>query len=193
MQFNYIETMITTTDFLVGINDNGPEKFRANNLVITLNKLSNTMTSSMLSSCINNNFQLDIFDNLLEDEDSYTVTILDNDTENDIYLEKMDKKDLTSIDFSSIISQSFSFVQSMQAIQGFGNFGQWSTMAFGLLKLGFNIYALDQTIKSSKKSYEAHKRSVDNQIEELNEQIDANKEFIAQATERLNKNKVKTI
>lgn len=188
MQFNYIETMVTTNEYSVGINDNSPEKFRCDNIVINVNRLSNQSTRSMMQSYVQF-APLDIMSSL-DDEDAYDVEFVPRDMDIDISLEKMDKVEKGKIDYMTSISSAVKYAQNMMQIANTKDTeAQGWMMAFQILQMGFNIWMLTETIKNNRENYDTVKDSVDSQIEDLNERIESNQKFVAETKERLNKSK----
>lgn len=188
MQFNYIETMVTTNEYSVGINDNSPEKFRCDNIVINVNRLSNQSTRSMMQSYAQF-APLDIMSSL-DDEDAYDVEFVPRDMDIDISLEKMDKVEKGKIDYMTSISSAVKYAQNMMQIANTKDTeAQGWMMAFQILQIGFNIWMLTETIKNNRENYDTVKDSVDSQIEDLNERIESNQKFVAETKERLNKSK----
>lgn len=188
MQFNYIETMVTTNEYSVGINDNSPEKFRCDNIVINVNRLSNQSTKSMMQSYAQF-APLDIMSSL-DDEDAYDVEFVPRDMDIDISLEKMDKVEKGKIDYMTSISSAVKYAQNMMQIANTKDTeAQGWMMAFQILQMGFNIWMLTETIKNNRENYDTVKDSVDSQIEDLNERIESNQKFVAETKERLNKSK----
>lgn len=188
MQFNYIETMVTTNEYSVGINDNSPEKFRCDNIVINVNRLSNQSTRSMMQSYAQF-APLDIMSSL-DDEDAYDVEFVPRDMDIDISLEKMDKVEKGKIDYMTSISSAVKYAQNMMQIANTKDTeAQGWMMAFQILQMGFNIWMLTETIKNNRENYDTVKDSVDSQIEDLNERIESNQKFVAETKERLNKSK----
>lgn len=188
MQFNYIETMVTTNEYSVGINDNSPEKFRCDNIVINVNRLSNQSTRSMMQSYAQF-APLDIISSL-DDEDAYDVEFVPRDMDIDISLEKMDKVEKGKIDYMTSISSAVKYAQNMMQIANTKDTeAQGWMMAFQIFQMGFNIWMLTETIKNNRENYDTVKDSVDSQIEDLNERIESNQKFVAETKERLNKSK----
>lgn len=188
MQFNYIETMVTTNEYSVGINDNSPEKFRCDNIVINVNRLSNQSIRSMMQSYAQF-APLDIMSSL-DDEDAYDVEFVPRDMDIDISLEKMDKVEKGKIDYMTSISSAVKYAQNMMQIANTKDTeAQGWMMAFQILQMGFNIWMLTETIKNNRENYDTVKDSVDSQIEDLNERIESNQKFVAETKERLNKSK----
>ena len=188
MQFNYIETMVTTNEYSVGINDNSPEKFRCDNIVINVNRFSNQSTRSMMKSYAQF-APLDIMSSL-DDEDAYDVEFVPRDMDIDISLEKMDKVEKGKIDYMTSISSAVKYAQNMMQIANTKDTeAQGWMMAFQILQMGFNIWMLTETIKNNRENYDTVKDSVDSQIEDLNERIESNQKFVAETKERLNKSK----
>lgn len=198
MIFNYIETMVSKSplDFSYEYgkcNDNSPDKFRCNNIQILTNSFRNTEIRQMT-----NNPQLDI--NLFEDlsnEKSYELVYTpsaESSSLEGLTLTKQEKTETTKTAFKNFLSSSLSHGQQIQGIwntnpQDTNKLG-WG-LANNLLQLGFSSFGLYSTITTAKENYEANRDSVNEQIQNINEQINDNKAFISNAIEKMNKNKQK--
>lgn len=204
MQFNYIETMVSQSpldfNYKFGINDNSPDKFRCDNITI----MSNNFNTDSIKSYFNYNYQLDLF-NGLDNEESYEYDIsnVDNGFSNidDLSMLSLEKKDNISTD--NDISKKI-FISSLSSIGGFGNninyiatnnskLSQGFALANNIVNFGLAVFNLYQTIKNSQDTYNDTKRSIDAQIELLNEQTEANREFIQSLKDRKEQNRQKYV
>lgn len=204
MQFNYIETMVSQSpldfNYKFGINDNSPDKFRCNNISI----MSNNFNTDSVKSYVNQNYQLDLF-NGLDNEESYQYDISNIDSGfsgiDDISMLSLEKKDNVSTDnntgekvFTSALSSISGFGSNMNSLMSNNNtMSQGFALTNNLVNFGLNIFNLVQTINQSKDMYNATKDSVNAQIELLNERTEANKEFIQSLKDRQEQNRQKYV
>lgn len=200
--YNYIPQMVSLSplDFNYqygSVNDNSPDKFRCDNISI----LDSSYIASNNDLYNNQSSSSDIYEfgNILSDpfyEEEKKVIGLDSDTVTsyDIYQKKLSSISITNVNILSALASSF--LGSIGSIKGnydVDNGYKSSDVLFSILTAGYNVYMLIQNWNTYSSYLNKHAELISEKITAMNEQIQANNEFMANQLKYINDKKLKSV